>query len=325
MCPERVGYPPINASLTPPASAGRQEELFGPGSHPGEIPKAIGVPWSGLSWPTPEPAGKAPPPSKGHKRTQEEAIEENMAVDQPSDWSNYQPGVATTVAYTPGFGSSLQPRVKPKSGVPRTTHFPVFSLTYEEPLPGEGKSNPWTADKREGQVIAETCFHSQVRLVHGEGLVVDTGAVENLTGNDFVRRHVPDATKHGYKTKWLKLDRPKYLSGVGDATKAAYEAVDVAIALETGEVVRYRAPVIPGDPSPIPPLLGLSSMQAELTMFDVVNGTMYHLPNLQALKDLAKHMPAGTRTRQCVAAPSKHWILPVSAWSARPMVGQPKL
>ena len=121
------------------------------------------------------------------------------------------------------------------------------------------------------------------------------------------------------------MDRPKYLSGVGDATKAAYEAVDVAIALETGEVVRYRAPVIPGDPSPIPPLLGLTSMQAELTMFDVVNGTMYHLPNLQALKDLAKHMPAGTRTPQCVAAPIKHWILPVSAWSARPMAGQPKL
>ena len=166
----------------------------------------------------------------------------------------------------------------------------------------------WDATERENRGAYN---HSSVRLPYGEGLVVDTGAVEDLTGLDFIRRQSIAAEQYGHSTAWESLANPKRLSGVGDSTKTCTHQAKVVGALETGELVQYTAPVIPGEPSPVPPLYGLNSMSAENTYFSARSGTMHLVPHG---RESEISWPEGTRTRQCVKAPSGHWLLAVSHW-----------
>ena len=107
--------------------------------------------------------------------------------------------------------------------------------------------------------------------------------------------------------------QPRRLAGVGDATKTCTHAVTLTCALQTGEKGAYQAPVIPGGPggSPVPPLLGLKSMQKDFVFFDAVRGIMYMPP--QELVDQIV-WPPGTRLRYCEKTMSGHWVLPVSCW-----------
>ena len=193
--------------------------------------------------------------------------------------------------------------------------FPVVDITWDD---------VWTIQDGKCAVVdparpAPVYSHSAVRPARGEGLVVDTGAVEDLTGNDFVRRHSADAQKHGYHEAWMTLDKPRRLAGVGDATKTCTHAVTLTCALQTGEKVAYQAPVIPGGPggSPVPPLLGLKSMQKDFVFFDTVKGIMYMPP--QELVDQIV-WPPGTRRRYCEKTMSGHWVLPVSCWDVDKVV-----
>ena len=60
--------------------------------------------------------------------------------------------------------------------------------------------------------------HSATRLTHREGLLVDTGAVDDLTGLDFVKRQAEVAQRHGRQVKWEELAKPKRVSGAGGRT-----------------------------------------------------------------------------------------------------------
>ena len=143
--------------------------------------------------------------------------------------------------------------------------------------------------------------------------MVDTGAVEALAGLDFVQRQTAEAKKHGLDTQWAILDNPKNLSGIGDNAKTCTHKAKMYCALDTGELVRYSAPVIPKDigtgVSPVPGLYALDDMAAENTYFGTRNGLMALVPG-----DIEIQWPVGTRFRQCEKAPSGHWLLKVSAW-----------
>ena len=77
------------------------------------------------------------------------------------------------------------------------------------------------------------------------GLLVDTGTVQNLTGQGFI-----DAAPHNMKKfiyaepLWIKLDTPKSISGVGNDGTNCYKAARIAGATANGDILKYQAPVI---------------------------------------------------------------------------------
>ena len=196
----------------------------------------------------------------------------------------------------------------------RQEYYPVFEWEEEDPFDDNTETRGGNAACVPGP--PNLTYHTQTMLPDGEGLLVDTGAVDNLTGFDFVARQSKASERHGLKTKWLQLDRPKSLSGIGDAAKRATHAVEIHGVLETGELITYTAPVIPpGGPqnnSPVPPLYGLDSMARENVYFGTRNVMMAIVPDG---REGEIQFPSGTRFRQCVKAPSGHWLLKVSHWT----------
>ena len=53
----------------------------------------------------------------------------------------------------------------------------------------------------------DTTYHSQVKLPRGEALLIDTGAVQNLSGDHSVNRMAATAKEHGHGTQFSALPR----------------------------------------------------------------------------------------------------------------------
>jgi len=154
--------------------------------------------------------------------------------------------------------------------------------------------------------------HGLVRPLLGEGLVVDTGAVEDLTGYHFVARHALEAARHGFPPTWMTLAKPRRLSGVGDACKICTNAVRLTCALATGQKLEYEAPVIPD--SSVPPLMGTKTMVKLRAIVDPVSKKLALIPE-------GKHhlivYPEGTVFWTLEETPSGHLVLPVSHWNVQ--------
>ena len=108
----------------------------------------------------------------------------------------------------------------------RQEYYPVFEWEEEDPFDDNTETRGGNAACVPGP--PNPTYHTQTMLPDGEGLLVDTGAVDNLTGFDFVARQSKASERHGLNTKLLQLDRPKSLSGIGDAAKRATHAVESA-------------------------------------------------------------------------------------------------
>ncbi len=108
------------------------------------------------------------------------------------------------------------------------------------------------------------------------------------------------------------MERPKRLSGVGDAAKPCTTEARVPGVLRNGEKITYNAPVLPGDPSPIPPLYGLRAMAEENMFIGARPGTLSMVPSGMEGQIV---WPKGTQHHKLQKAPSGHWMLPVGSWS----------
>ena len=175
----------------------------------------------------------------------------------------------------------------------------------------------WDEDDEDekGKESALAYQHQATRLGDcEEGLLADTGAVDNVTGMDFVKRQTEAASKLGLKTRWEKLDKPKRLAGVGGRTSICTHQAVIPGVLADGTMATYAAPVIPPDvpeQTSVPPLYGLKSMAAENVYMGTRSGVMALVPDG---KEEEIKWPAGTKFRQCKKAPSGHWMLTFSHW-----------
>ena len=169
-----------------------------------------------------------------------------------------------------------------------------------------------TNEKRKPQ-HQSSYSHSATRIEGVEGLLVDSGAVSNLTGGDFVTRAANLAKQHGRSVKWFKLPKPKCVSGVGDQAKSCEYQACVPGMLENGQEIRYIAPVIGGDPSPVPPLYSLECMADTNTYMGMRSGLLAMVPD-GAEREI--RWPQGTTFIQCKKAPSGHWLVVCSAWES---------
>ena len=206
--------------------------------------------------------------------------------------------------------------------------YPVFEWDFEEGAKGveltEQQEIALSAMKEDHKGNVRPIFHSSTRLPSGEeGLLVDCGAVDNLTGLEFIRRQTTAAEMHGLPTVWEKLAVPKRMAGVGKTTEVCTHQAGVYCILQNGTVLIFTAPVIPpdsntGEPSTLPPLYGLNSMAERNTYMGTRHGVLAQVPDGEEDKI---QWPPGTVFLQCKKTPSGHWLLGVSNWKLyRPSV-----
>ena len=194
------------------------------------------------------------------------------------------------------------PRPERSSGA-----FPTF--VWDEPDPCRQVTGDWEPLTPR---TAEECFHASTRIPGLEGVMPDTGAVNCLTGSEWVDRMETLVAFFGYKVLWQMLQIPQNVSGVGDRAKTCTQRAVVPIGLENGDLSMYCPSVIPQ--SGVPPLLGLRTMAALHVYFGTELGQFIMVPKGT---DDQIVWPAGTKIIQCKRAPSGHWLLIASAFAKK--------
>jgi len=152
-------------------------------------------------------------------------------------------------------------------------------------------------------------FHSQVRLTAGEALLIDTGAVKNLTGEVTIRRMQALAQQAGQGTDFQDMRSILNVDGVGAGSSSCSKVVTVPIVLSDGRLASYKAPMIDG--SEVPPLLGLESMKQHRVLLDLVHNKFIMVG--QGGFDLK--LSPGSTVLQMQKAKTGHLMLPASEWS----------
>eukprot|EP00971_Amphidinium_carterae_P017625 347158-Amphidinium_carterae.1 len=124
---------------------------------------------------------------------------------------------------------------------------------------------------------------------HPATLLPDSGAVEKLIGAQRATAVHKEAIKQGLRPTWTKLKMPKLVYGVGGTAQFTVEG-QVSPKLS----IQYTAPLIEGDSSGVPALLGLEEQARARCIL---------LPNAQEMKIWPSHCtetqiswPSGTRT-----------------------------
>ena len=89
----------------------------------------------------------------------------------------------------------------------------------------------------------EAYLHGSRKIPGKYRLLVDTGAVDNISGGQSVQEQSAEAELAGFKTHWQPLQRPRLVSGVGwKASTCTHEAV-ISCRLNNGEYIKYSTPV----------------------------------------------------------------------------------
>ena len=155
----------------------------------------------------------------------------------------------------------------------------------------------------------EQAFHSTVRLQKGrEGLLIDTGAVNNLMGESWLSRAAKLAAEYGQGTHVEQLNEAKEIGGVGAGNNVCTHHASVPIALPSGDIGTFEANIIPG--SEVPALLGLRSMTKKRTLLDLHSNHLMFVG--QGGYDL--QLSPGSRVMKLENSESGHLMLPASEW-----------
>ena len=162
-------------------------------------------------------------------------------------------------------------------------------------------------------------YHSRVRLSHGEALVLDTGAVRNVSGDAWVQRTALLAETEGRRgTEKRPLPKPVELEGVGSGTSSMTHSATVPIALNKEVSGVFETGVI--NNSEIPALLGLEGMEANHMIIDAKNKRCYLIgPGGYDIK-----LSPNSTVHALHKSPTGHLMLPVSNWEGLPINGSKK-
>ena len=160
--------------------------------------------------------------------------------------------------------------------------------------------------------LIQEIYHSNARSAGEEGLLVDTGAVLNLTGDSWTNRmeqRLPDGKLPTYDD----LEIPQNVMGVGKEPDVATKSISMPIGLTTadgGVHANYKATVLPN--SDVPALLGLNCMQQSKAILDLRQDKL-HMWIANNLDDLEIRIKPGREMNvtkmPMVKAPSGHLIL----------------
>ena len=157
--------------------------------------------------------------------------------------------------------------------------------------------------------FGESIYHARVRLLDGEALLVDTGAVGDLTGELQFIRMAALAKKNGHGTSYTPLRNRMSIEGVGGGgPSVCTQTGTVSIVLANGQLSSYTAPIIPE--SEVPSLVGLTTMTRQRVVLDLVHDKWITLgPGGMEMK-----LSPGSKVLPLHRAPTGHIMLPCSEW-----------
>ena len=152
-------------------------------------------------------------------------------------------------------------------------------------------------------------FHAVVKLASSrEGLLVDTGAVGNLTGDRWVSRVQALCEPYKQGVVWEDMAKPLSINGVGQGGSACNKTITAPLALADGSRAQFTAPVIPN--SDVPALLGNASMSQHRVLIDVMNKKLFMVGH----GGYSLQLSPGSRSLDLETSPSGHLLLPVTEW-----------
>ena len=184
----------------------------------------------------------------------------------------------------------------------------------------QAKYNSNTTVFGEAEVIAtaktfrqiQDIYHSNARIDGHEGLLVDTGAVQNLTGDGWTDR-MDQRLPAGKESEYKDLETPQSVMGVGKEPDVATKSVWMPIGVTTADGTLgagYSATVLPQSAVPAP--LGLNSMQDSNTILDLRDNKL-HMWIASDRDDLEVRVKPGREKKvsrlQMQKAPSGHLLL----------------
>ena len=157
--------------------------------------------------------------------------------------------------------------------------------------------------------FGESIYHANVKLLEGEALLVDTGAVGDLTGEAQFIRMAALAKKNGHGASYTPLRNRMSIEGVGGGgPSVCTQTGTVSIVLSNGQLSSYTAPIIPE--SQVPSLLGLTTMTRQRVILDLVHDKWITLgPGGMEMK-----LSPGSKVLALKRAPTGHIMLPCSEW-----------
>jgi len=144
----------------------------------------------------------------------------------------------------------------------------------------------------------------------GEALLIDLGAYDNLTGDEWAKRAGQVAEQAGENVKTEELSTSIGVEGVGSGAQRATELLKLPGAFKTSDGRRHRvifeAPIIPN--SDVPALWGHKSLARNRAVIDTVNRKIY----LCGEGNIKFTPPPGTLTCDMILSTSGHLLLPIS-------------
>jgi hypothetical protein len=152
-------------------------------------------------------------------------------------------------------------------------------------------------------------YHASVRIEGQESLVLDTGAVGNLSGENTLRRMIALAKDNGQGSLVETLATRMPVDGVGAGSSTCSHSAKVPVCLADGLGATYAAPMIDG--SDVPALLGASSMTEHRFVLDLVHDVAMLLgPGGMELK-----LSPGSRVLPIQRSPTGHLLISASEWN----------
>jgi hypothetical protein len=190
-----------------------------------------------------------------------------------------------------------------------STHFPILPDT---PADANDFCKSQGIFSGTSKKKSDQSFHTETTLASGRNAVMlDTGSVGNLAGQDWLVEQARQAMQAGRKPEQIKRDRPLSISGVGTGSQKCHHNCNVPCAVKTEKGFMkgsFKSPCVPN--SPLPALLGLSSLRESRGIIDTSTNRLYLVG--PGDYDLGKLLPPGTACVQCEYSPSGHMMMPVN-------------
>ena len=152
------------------------------------------------------------------------------------------------------------------------------------------------------------CYHTNVRLAVGEAMLVDCGAVGDLSGDKQIHRMAELARQHGHGTSYTPLKSIMNVDGVGKGSTECKQSAVVPVVTADGKLSTYTAPMITD--SEVPALLGLNTMTRQRVVLDLVHDKYIMI----GAGGFEMKLSPGSTVLDLKRAPTGHLMLPCSHW-----------
>ena len=144
------------------------------------------------------------------------------------------------------------------------------------------------------------------------GILPDTGAHDDLCGEQWARRLAVECKKARRKAIDVPLQEARTVQGVGNGVQRCTHEVQMTMGMRDvdGNHIEgeYRAPCING--SNVPGLMGIKTLKAQDALIRCRTGEMWWLG--QGGVDI--RVSPGTKHFQMKESPGGHWLLPVNCF-----------